>query len=172
MAELTNELVAQKLKAAFGDAILQVEEPYALVTLTVNRNKIIDILKFLRDDQELGLSFLTDLTGVHYAEPDEQLGVVYHLHNMAKNFRVRIKSFFPKSDPIIATATGLWPAANWMERETFDFYGINFTGHPNLKRILNVDDLGYFPMRKEYALEDPTREDKDDRFFGRDAIKQ
>jgi NADH-quinone oxidoreductase subunit C len=69
--------------------------------------------------------------------------------------------------PAVRTVSDLFSAANWMERETYDFYGIIFEGHPNLKRILNVEYLDYFPMRKEYPLEDPTREDKDNRFFGR-----
>jgi NADH-quinone oxidoreductase subunit C len=63
--------------------------------------------------------------------------------------------------------TSLYAAANWMERETFDFYGIIFTGHPNLRRILNADEMDYFPLRKEFPLEDATRSDKEDKYFGR-----
>jgi NADH-quinone oxidoreductase subunit C len=83
------------------------------------------------------------------------------------NFRIRVKAFIPLSNPAIATITDIFVGANWMERETFDFYGIIFTGHPNLKRILNEEDMDYHPMRKEYQLEDDTRQDKDNRFFGR-----
>jgi NADH-quinone oxidoreductase subunit C len=86
---------------------------------------------------------------------------------MKEKSRIRIKTFVAMANPRLASLTSLFPAANWMERETFDFYGILFEGHPNLKRILNVEYLDYFPMRKEYPLEDPTRHDKDDRFFGR-----
>ena len=67
----------------------------------------------------------------------------------------------------VPSITPVFPGADWFEREAYDFYGILFEGHPNLKRILNVEYLDYFPMRKEYPLEDPTREDKDNRFFGR-----
>jgi len=81
--------------------------------------------------------------------------------------RVRFKIFTDINQPDIYTATGLFSAANWLERETYDFYGVNFVGHPNLKRILNVDEMDYFPMRKEYPLEDSTRIDKDDEMFGR-----
>jgi NADH-quinone oxidoreductase subunit C len=165
MEELTHQVISDRLKEKFGEAILQVEEPYSFLTLTVKRENILDILKFLYSD--LAFTFLTDLTGIHYPEPNEQLGVVYHLHNLPKNMRIRIKAFFPKSDPTIDSATPVFSGANWMERETFDFYGILFKGHPNLKRILNVDDLDYHPMRKEYALEDPTRSDKKDELFGR-----
>ena len=93
--------------------------------------------------------------------------MVYHLHNLTENVRVRFKIFTNIKEPDVFTATKLFSAANFMERETFDFYGVNFVGHPNLKRILNVDEMDYFPMRKEIPLEDQTRRDKDDEMFGR-----
>lgn len=167
MADLTKDFITEQLKGKFGEeVILKVEEPFNLLTFTVKRENILDILKFLYSDP-LEFTFLTDLTGVHYPEPNDELGVVYHLHNLPKNTRIRIKSFFPKKDPKIDSATPVFPGANWMERETYDFFGIQFKGHPNLKRILNVDDMEYFPLRKEYALEDATRTDKPDPMFGR-----
>ncbi|MBX9852657.1 MAG: NADH-quinone oxidoreductase subunit C [Cytophagaceae bacterium] len=167
MAELTHPRITEKLKEKFGEVILNVEEPYNFLTITVKREKILDILKFISTDSELGFTFLTDITGIHYPDPKDELGVIYHLHNMPQNVRLRLKTFFPKTDPQIDSATPVFSGANWMERETYDFFGIIFKGHPNLKRILNVDDLDYFPMRKEYALEDPTRTDKKDPMFGR-----
>jgi NADH-quinone oxidoreductase subunit C len=95
--------------------------------------------------------------------------MIYHLHNWTKNVRIRVKVFFSKDDPHVPTATSLWPSANWQERQEYDFFGVVFTGHPDLRRILNVDDMEVFPLRKEYRLEDGTRTDKDDRFFGRDG---
>jgi NADH-quinone oxidoreductase subunit C len=86
---------------------------------------------------------------------------------MMKNYRIRVKTFMSISDPVVPTVTTLWPTANWMERQEYDFFGVKFTGHPNLKRILNMDEMNYHPMRKEYALEDASREDKDDTMFGR-----
>ena len=77
---------------------------------------------------------------------EKQLGVIYHLHNMPKNYRVRVKTYFDINKPEIPTACDLWPGANWMERETYDFYGVKFKGHPNLKRILNVDEMDIFPL--------------------------
>jgi NADH-quinone oxidoreductase subunit C len=124
------------------------------------------VLQFLYDQQ--GFNFLTDLTGVHYPDrTDEELCVVYHLHNLRANIRLRFKVYVPVAKPDIFTATAVFSGANWMERETYDFFGINFVGHPNLIRILNVDQMDYFPMRKEYKMEDPTRTDKDDEMFGR-----
>ena len=92
---------------------------------------------------------------------------IYHLHNLQENKRIRIKLFVTKQYPQVDSITRLFSGANWMERETFDFYGVKFIGHPNLIRILNVEYMDYHPMRKEYPLEDATREDKDDKFFGR-----
>ena len=125
------------------------------------------MLAFLKNDEDLKFGYLTDITAVHYPEQTNALCVVYHLHSLQNNVRVRIKVSIPVSNPTIPTATTLWEGANWMERETYDFFGVIFEGHPNLVRILNEDSMDYFPMRKEYHLEDATREDKDDRYFGR-----
>ena len=151
-------------EAAFTD----VSEPYGLLTATTTRERIHAIIAGLQQDQELKFHFLTTLCGINYPENEgKELGVIYHLHSLTKNIRLRLKIFFPLADPTVPTITDLYNAANWLERETFDFYGVIFTGHPNLVRILNVEDMDYHPMRKEYPLEDGTREDKTDLFFGR-----
>ena len=93
--------------------------------------------------------------------------MVYHLHNLEDNVRIRLKVFIDIATPDVYSATALYKSANFMERETYDFYGVNFVGHPNLIRILNVDEMDYFPMRKEFPLEEQTRLDKDDEMFGR-----
>jgi NADH-quinone oxidoreductase subunit C len=114
------------------------------------------------------MSFLTDIAGAHYPDrKGQELEVIYHLHSLINNVRLRIKCSLPVEKPEINSVVALYSAANFMERETYDFYGIIFTGHPNLKRILNVDEMDYFPMRKEYPLEDQTRTDKEDKYFGR-----
>lgn len=163
--DLLNNLSGQ-LNAKFPGAVEESEFPHDFVTLTVNKDQVHEVLSFLKNEPEFNFHFLTDLTGMQTAD-EKHLGVIYHLHNMLKNYRVRIKTFFPMDKPEIPTATDLWPGANWMERETFDFYGVRFKGHPNLKRILNVDEMDIFPMRKEYPLEDQTRDDKSDKMFGR-----
>ena len=149
----------------FGTVILDAQDPDGILTITLTSSSIIDFVQFLKD--RLGFGFLTDICGIHYPDRELALGIIYHLHNLPENTRIRLKAFVPFAKPEIASLCSIFPAANWMEREAFDFYGIIFTGHPNLKRILNVEYLDYFPMRKEYPLEDPTRHDKDDRFFGR-----
>lgn len=165
MSELLNK-VNEKLKVNFEADILSAEMLYDYPVFTVNKDKAHDILKFLKEDEELNFHFLTDLCGMQTVD-EKQLGVIYHLHNMPKNYRIRLKTFFDINKPEIETATDLWPAANWMERETYDFFGVKFKGHPNLKRILNVDEMDIFPLRKEYPLEDQSRDDKNDSMFGR-----
>ena len=165
---LSNQEVAEELLGKFGDQVFNFEEPYSLLTLSTSREEIIPVLDFLKSHKNFQINFLTDLTGIHF--PDNTGGefmVVYHLHSFIHNFRIRIKVSIPGADIHIPTATGLYECANWMERETYDFYGILFDGHPNLKRILNIEEMDYFPMRKEYPLEDATREDKIDALFGR-----
>lgn len=165
---LTNERIQQKLTEKFGDQLSGWETPYDMLSFTAPKDMNLKVLQFLWDDEELKFRFLTDLCAVHYPEKaGEELAVVYHLHNMYDNVRIRMKVFTPVVTPDIYTATNIFSAANWMERETYDFFGINFVGHPNLKRILNVDEMDYFPMRKEYPLEDQSRVDKDDEMFGR-----
>ncbi len=165
---LTNALIQEKLIAQFGEKILLCEEPFGLLTVTVQLDHNLKVLTFLHDEDALAFRFLTDITGVHYPDrKGEELAVVYHLHNLHANVRLRIKVYAPVEKPDVFTATALFSGANWMERETYDFYGINFIGHPDLRRVLNVDEMDYFPMRKEFPLEDQTRIDKDDEMFGR-----
>lgn len=165
---LTNEFLLEKLQTQFGAAILGSEQVSDYLNVEIDAAKNAEILRFLRSDAELNFMYLTDLCGVHMPDQtNRELGVVYHLHNLEENYRFRLKAWLPILDPSIETASDIWAGANWMERETFDFYGVIFKNHPNLKRILNVDHMEFFPMRKEFPLEDTTREDKDDRFFGR-----
>ena len=166
---LTNEIIRQKLTDKFGEELTGWEEPYGMLTFSAHKDLNLKVLQFLYDDPELQFRFLTDLCAVHYPErTGEELAVVYHIHNLIDNIRIRFKIYTDLIKPDVFSATALFSAANWMERETYDFYGVNFVGHPNLKRILNVDDMEYFPMRKEFPLEDQTRLDKDDEMFGRD----
>lgn len=165
---LTNERIKQRLVEKFGDNVFNFEEPYGMLTFEAPKDHNLKVMQFLFDDPELRFQFLTDLQAVHYpAYVGRELAVVYHLHNLADNVRIRFKVFTDINQPDVYTATKLYASANWMERETYDFYGVNFVGHPNLKRILNVDEMDYFPMRKEYPLEEQTRIDKDDEMFGR-----
>jgi NADH-quinone oxidoreductase subunit C len=168
MSELL-DIVKDRLQQNFGEALLSAELHYDFPVFTVNKEVIKEVLAFLKEDKELNFHFLTTLCGLHFPEnPHEaEFGLMYQLHNLPKNTRIRIKTFMSREDMEVPTVTDLWKTANWMERQEYDFFGFNFKGHPNLTRILNMDEMNYFPMRKEYPLEDMQREDKDDRMFGR-----
>lgn len=168
MSKISNEIIRESLINKFGDVLTDWEEQFGMLTFTAPKELNIKVLQFLYDDEQLKFRFLTDLQAVHY--PDKigsELAVVYHLHNLVDNIRLRFKVFADIKTPDVFTATALYQSANFMERETYDFYGVNFVGHPNLIRVLNVDEMDYFPMRKEFPLEDQTRVDKDDEMFGR-----
>jgi NADH-quinone oxidoreductase subunit C len=159
--------IAETIKSKFGDRILKTETPFDFLSVSVRKDCFSELIQFLVDDETLQIKFLTDLCGAHYPDDSEKFEVIYHLHSLTKNYRIRIKVRLSGEHPEINSLTGIFPAANWMERETFDFYGIHFKGHPNLKRILNVDDMLIFPLRKEFPLEDQVRLDKNDAMFGR-----
>jgi NADH-quinone oxidoreductase subunit C len=168
MAGITNEFLLERLQQHFGDKIRTADIPYQLLTIVIDPKAILDVLKFLHQDQLLRFRFLTDICGSHFPDlKNEELCVVYHVHSLDHNVRLRIKCFIPIQNPDIPSVTSLYRSANWMERETYDFYGVIFMGHPNLSRILNADEMDYFPLRKEYPLEDGTRTDKVDSYFGR-----
>jgi NADH-quinone oxidoreductase subunit C len=165
---LTNDFIRQRLVEQFGEQVSSFEEPYGMLSFVAPKELNLKVLRFLFDDKELGFSFLTDLTAVHYpAYKGRELAVVYHLHNLVENCRIRLKVFTDINQPDVFSAVSIFASANWQEREAYDFFGVNFVGHPNLKRIQNVDEMDYFPLRKEFPLEDQTRIDKDDEMFGR-----
>ncbi|HEY8933705.1 MAG TPA: NADH-quinone oxidoreductase subunit C [Cyclobacteriaceae bacterium] len=160
----TEDKIITVLKENFADEIVSIESPYNFLTITLKPEKIISIIKFLYDQERY--QYLTTLSGIHF--PDQKsIAVMYQLHNLYANKRIRLKIYLPEENPVTSTLTTVFPAANWMERETYDFFGVTFKGHPNLTRILNVEDMTIFPLRKEYPLEDQTREDKNNKMFGR-----
>ncbi|WP_300684986.1 NADH-quinone oxidoreductase subunit C [Chryseobacterium sp.] len=164
---MTNEFVLEAITREFPESVISSSEPYGMLTIEVKKEDIKKIIHYLKDSS-LEINFLTDICGIHYPEfPEKEIGVVYHLHNMMTNFRLRLKIFMSRENIEVDSLVELYAGANWMERETYDFYGIKFKGHPDLRPILNMEDLGYHPMLKEYRLEDGTRTDKDDNMFGR-----
>lgn len=165
---LSNDFIKQRLQEKFGEGVYAFEEPYGMLTFETKPELNLAVMQDLYNDPAFGFQFLTDLTAVHYpAYKGREIAVVYHLHNLVENFRIRFKVFVPIEKPDVSSATKIFEAANWLEREAYDFYGVNFVGHPNLIRIQNVEEMDYFPLRKEYPLEDQTRLDKDDEMFGR-----
>ena len=164
-------LIQELLEQKFANKVVNFEMQKDIFSFEVTTDSVRDVILFLKEEEDTNFHFLTDLCGVHYPDNtiDQQFCVVYHLHNWVENTRIRIKTYLNGAQPEIASISDIFLSSNWMERETYDFYGINFIGHPQLKRILNMDEMVSFPMRKEFPLEDNGRTDKDDRFFGRTA---
>ena len=161
--------IQERVTQKFGGNVFAFGMQRDIFTFEVNPENLHELIKFLKEDEELNFHFLTDLCGIHFPDNDDnhQYAVVYLLHNWVTNTRICVKTYLNGTNPEVDTIIDLFLSANWMERETWDFYGIVFKGHPQLKRILNMDEMISFPMRKEFPLEDSGRTDKDDRFFGR-----
>jgi len=165
---IPNHEILDYLLKKFPSEISSSEELYGMLTVHTNKVAVLAILKDLYEHEDYRFRFLTTLCAVHYPErKGEELVIMYQLHSLETNTRIRFKAPIDISNPVIATASELFACANWMERETYDFFGVIFSGHPNLVRILNEDSMDYFPLRKEYTLEDPNRRDKVDKMFGR-----
>ena len=164
--EADHEHIISILNETYEDQILRVEVLSDFLTVTLRKEKIHEIIHYLFHHTGTKFQFLTTLCGIHYPEQNE-IAVMYQLHNMITNKRIRLKVYLPSDKPVVKSITDIFAGANWMERETYDFFGVIFEGHPKLKRILNVDEMIIFPMRKEYPLEDQTREDKNNAMFGR-----
>lgn len=164
----TNEEILNELQAKFADKIVESTVDYDTLIVELKPESAYEVLEYCKTQSNAELNFLTTMCGLHQPENGgKELGVMYQVKNLISNYSLRFKAFFPISDPKIKSVVSLFPTANWMERQEYDFFGIEFEGHPDLRRILNVDDMDYFPMRKEYRLEDGTRDDKEDKYFGR-----
>ena len=165
---MTNNTLLDALQVQLGSKIITSEVLYDTLVIEISPSEAFDVVELLKNDATLSFNFLTLIGAVHYPEEKgRELCVVYHLHSWKNAIRIRIKCYLSQDNPSIKSLTTLFDGANWQERETFDFFGIQFEGHPNMTRILNMDEMDYHPMLKQYHLEDETREDKDDRFFGR-----
>lgn len=143
------------------------EQQYDFPVFTISKESLIPVFRFLYDNEKFQFRYLTTACGVHNPDAAQPFCMVYQLHSLVNNIRLRFKAFTTADDLQYDSLIPVFSAANWMEREAYDFYGFKFNGHPNLKRILNVEDMDYFPMRKEYPVEDASRTDKNDTLFGR-----
>jgi NADH-quinone oxidoreductase subunit C len=165
---MTNNSLLDLLQEHLGTKLIASEVLFDTLVIEISPSEAYDVIDFIKNDTTLSFNFLTLIGAVHYPEEKgRELCVVYHMHSWKNAIRLRIKSYLSQENPSIKSLTTLFDGANWQERETFDFFGIQFEGHPNMTRILNMDEMDYHPMLKQYHLEDETREDKDDRFFGR-----
>lgn len=150
---MDNEAMATFIKTRFPETITGTNIFRNELTLTVQKNAIAEIARFLKENEELDFSFLSDLCGVDRVETDNVFEVVYHLYSLSKNHRLRLKAPVSSDAPSLPTVTGVWKTANWHERETYDMFGVTFEGHPDLRKILTPDDFEGYPLRKDYPLD-------------------
>ncbi len=154
-------LVLEKLEAAHADALLAQDEIRGTVVVVVRKEQAYAVLEFLKADPELAYTYLVDVTAVDNSRMESELMqfdyarfmVVYQLYSYQGQCRVRVKVPVHENDLSIPSVTGLWRGANWLERETYDMFGIHFEGHPDLRRILMPDDFEGYPLRKDYPLQ-------------------
>lgn len=147
--------ILARLKEKFPESILQSAEVRGELTVVVRKEDIVSVCTFLRDDTELSFDFLSDLTAVDHLGREPRFDVVYHLYSLGKNRRLRLKVKVGEGESV-PSVTSVWSAANWLEREVFDMFGIRFDYHPDLRRILMPDDWVGHPLRKDFPL---TREE-------------
>lgn len=140
------------LQAAFPGAVQATQEFRGEITVMVDGTQIVNICRFCRDEEGLEYNFLSDVTGIDYHPQEPRFAVAYHLYSMIHNRSLRLKVYLPGEDPTVESVTGVYPAANWSEREIYDLLGFTFTGHPDLRRILMPEDWDGHPLRKDYPL--------------------
>ncbi len=143
--------LAAHIETRMPDAVRSTQIVVGELTVLAERDHILPLLRFLRDDQQCNFETLIDICGVDYPERNERFEVVYHLLSMRMNHRVRIRVRTDEETPV-ASSVPIWPAANWFEREAFDMYGIQFSDHPDLRRILTDYGFEGFPLRKDFPL--------------------
>ncbi|HYV83823.1 MAG TPA: NADH-quinone oxidoreductase subunit C [Pyrinomonadaceae bacterium] len=142
--------LVKKLKAQFGDVVGDAVEFIGQLSVNVDAARIVEICDYLKSDQETSFNYLSDLTCVHWPRTPTPFEMIYNLFSIDSNERVRLKARIKES---VDSVTGVWPSANWLEREVFDLFGVRFNNHPDLRRLLLPPDWEGYPLRKDYPLE-------------------
>jgi NADH-quinone oxidoreductase subunit C len=150
--DVMNEKILERLKAKFTGIVMEANEFREELTIVIPKERIVEVCKFLKEDNELRFDLLADLCGIDMNTPSKRFGVIYNLYSCTHKHRIRLKTFTQEEHPNVPTVTGVWGTANWHERETFDMYGIIFEGHPDLRRIYMPDEFEYYPLRKDFPL--------------------
>jgi NADH-quinone oxidoreductase subunit C len=147
--------IARALEAEFGPDVLEVTSFRGQATVIVNRDRIVRICWWLRDDPGTRMEFLSDLCAVDYPKREHRFEVVYNLYSLTQRHRIRIKVRLPEDELSVDSVVSIWRGADWFEREAFDLFGIEFRGHPDLRRLLLPDNWQGYPLRKDYPLKGP-----------------
>lgn len=142
----------QKIKESVGGSLVTMNEYRGEITVVVRKGDIVRVCRSLRDDPDLQFDSLRDICGVDYYRPEERFEVVYNLYSLPHKVRLRVKVRVEEDDLRVPSVTGVWPTADWHEREAYDMFGIRFEGHPDLRRIYMPEEFEYYPLRKDFPL--------------------
>jgi NADH-quinone oxidoreductase subunit C len=146
------ELALEKLTAQFPEIFFEARRFRDELTVYVPRENIVAVAQFLRDGEGLNYNYLADLTGNDWPDRDPRFEVIYQLYSLEHHTRLRLKVRVPENDCTCPSVTGVWGTANWHEREVFDMFGVTFSGHPDLRRILMPVEWEGHPLRQDYAI--------------------
>ncbi len=150
MSEALQNL-GETIATALDHAVLGIDVAYGELSVTARSDQVVQVIRFLRDDPECQFTQLIDITGVDYPNRSQRFDVVYHFLSMRLNQRIRLKVATDEHTSV-PSVVDVFPGANWYEREVFDMYGVTFSGHPDLRRILTDYGFSGFPLRKEFPL--------------------
>ncbi len=146
------ELIIQKVKEKFDNSIEEIKEFRGDLSITIKKEKIVELAKLLKEDNNLHFETCIDITAIDWATRKNRFTVVYHAYSYKNNFTLRIKANIDDNPPEIESVTSVWKSANWYERETYDMYGIIFINHPDLRRIYMPEGFEYHPLRKDFPV--------------------
>ncbi len=147
-----NDRMVEKLKAFSPASILRTEEFRGDLTVTVARDDIVRVGEFVKADPDLAFDMVIDILGVDTYRPEGRFEVVYVLYSLKHRKYLRLKVRVEEDDAVVPSVTGVWAGANWPERETYDMFGITFSGHPDLRRLFMPEEFEYYPLRKDFPL--------------------
>ena len=144
---------ASVIRTKFAYTIEEIVEAIGEVTLIAKREGLVELMTYLRDEPNLRFNYLSDIGGVDLGEfASPRFAIAYQLYSLEHNHRLRVKVFLEEDDATVPTMWNIWKASNWLEREIFDMFGVNFEGHPDLRRILMPADYEGYPLRKDFPI--------------------
>ncbi|MEO8166813.1 MAG: NADH-quinone oxidoreductase subunit C [bacterium] len=147
-----NEIIIQKLKEQFSENVESTNEFRGDLTVQVKKNSLLKVGEFLKSDPELAFDLIVDVLGVDMYKPEGRFEVIYNLYSIKNNKYLRLKIVVEEDDCSAPSVTSIWTGADWHERETYDMFGIKFTGHPDLRRMYMPEEYQHFPLRKDFPL--------------------
>ena len=148
----TKELIVKKVKEKFGESVEEISDFRDDLCITIKKDQIVNLGKFLKEDPDILFIMCKDVTAVDWATRKKRFTTVYHIYSFKLNYTIRLKSNIDDDPPTIETVSSIWPGANWYERETWDMYGIKFLNHPDLRRIYMPEGFEYHPLRKDFPV--------------------